>query len=77
MKEDSKKNDITLYEKFNKLAAIIQNFEKQIGYENYNYRYLRNNCINLKDSIRSYFNGKEETFYKQILPFIIDQALLP
>ena len=76
MKEDCKKNDIILYEKFNKLAAIIQNFEKQIGYEDYNYRYLRNNCINLKDSIRSYFNGKEETFYKQILPFIIDQALL-
>ena len=51
MKEDRKKNDITLYEKFNKLAAIIQNFEKQIGYEDYNHRYLRNNCINLKDSI--------------------------
>ena len=59
-----------------KLSAIIQNFEKQIGYEDYNYRYLRNNCINLKDSIKSYFNGKEETFFKQILPFIIDQALL-
>ena len=55
---------------------MIQNFEKQIGDEDYDYRYLRNNCINSKDSIKSYFNGKEETFYKQILPFIIDQALL-
>ena len=51
MKEDSKKNDITLYEKFNKLAAIIQNFEKQNGDKDYDYRYLRNNCINLKDLI--------------------------
>ena len=74
MKEDCKKNDITLDEKFNKLSAIIQNFEKQNGNEDYDY--LRNNCINLKDAIKSYFNGKEETFYTQILPFIIDQALL-
>ena len=59
-----------------KLSAIIQNFEKQNGDKDYDYRYLRNNCINLKDAIKSYFNGKEETFYTQILPFIIDQALL-
>ena len=55
---------------------MIQNFEMQIGDEDYDYRYLRNNCINSKDLIKSYFNGKEETFYTQILPFIIDQALL-
>ena len=30
---------------------MIQNFEKQIGDEDYDYRYLRNNCINLKDLI--------------------------
>ena len=76
MKEDCKKNDIILYEKFNKLAAIIQNFVKQNGDKDYDYRYLRNNCINLKDSIKSYFNGKEETFYTRILPFKINQALL-
>ena len=51
MKEDCKKNDIILDEKFNKLATMIQNFEKQIGDEDYDYHYLRNNCINLKDSI--------------------------
>ena len=55
-----------------KLSAIIQNFEKQNGDEDYDYY----NCINLRDAIKSYFNGKEETFYTQILPFIIDQALL-
>jgi len=31
LKEDCKKNDITLDEKFNKLSSIIQNFEKQNG----------------------------------------------
>ena len=72
LKEDCKKNDITLDEKFNKLSSIIQNFEKQNGDEDYDYY----NCINLRDAIKSYFNGKEETFYTQILPFIIDQALL-
>ena len=45
------KNDITLDEKFNKLSAIIQNFQKQNGDEDYDYRYLRNYCINLKDAI--------------------------
>ena len=59
-----------------KLSAIIQNFEKQNGDEDHDYSYLRNNCINLKDSIKSYFNGKEETFYTRILPFKINQALL-
>jgi len=76
LKEDCKKNDITLDEKFNKLSAINQNFQEQNRDEDYDYHYLRNNCINLKDAIKSYFNGKEETFYTQILPFIIDQALL-
>ena len=47
-----RKNDIILDEKFNKLATMIQNFEKQIGDEDYDYRYLRNNCINLKYSIK-------------------------
>ena len=60
------KNDITLDEKFNKLSAIIQTFQKQNGDEDYDYRYLRNNCINLKDAIKSNFNGKEETFYTKI-----------
>ena len=55
---------------------INQNFQEQNRDEDYDYHYLRNNCINLKDAIKSYFNGKEETFYTQILPFIIDQALL-
>ena len=35
MKEDCKKNDITLDEKVNKLSAVIQNFEKQNGDEDY------------------------------------------
>ena len=77
LKEDCQNNDISLEEKFQKLSAIIQIFEKQNGDEDYNNKYLKNNCINLKEAIKNYFGEeKKEKFYKDLLIFIIEQALL-
>ena len=77
LKEDCQNNDISLEEKFQKLSTIIQIFEKQNGDEDYDNIYLKNNCINLKEAIKNYFGEeKEEKFYKDLLIFIIEQALL-
>lgn len=76
LKDDCLKKDISLETKFQKLSTVIQNFEKQNGNEDYNNKYLKNNCINLKSAIKSYFNNKEENFYTELLPFIIEQGLL-
>ena len=77
LKEDCQNNDISFEEKFQKLSTIIQIFEKQNGDEDYNNKYLKNNCINLKEAIKYYFGEeKEEKFYKDLLIFIIEQALL-
>ena len=67
---------ISLDDKFQKLSSIIQDFEKLNGNEDYNNKYLKKNCMNLKSAIKSYFKDKEENFYKELLPFIIEQSLL-
>ena len=67
LKEDCQNNDISLEEKFQKLSTIIQIFEKQNGDEDYNNKYLKNNCINLKEAIKNYFGEeKKEKFYKDL-----------
>ena len=76
LKEESENKDISLEEKFQKLSTLIQTFEKQNGDEDYGDKYLKNNCINLKEAIKHYYENEEEKFYKDILPFIIEQALL-
>ena len=76
LKDECKNENIPIKEKFQKLSTIIQNFEKQNGDEDYDEEYLQNNCINLKEAIKSYFNDQEENFYKILLPFIIEQSLL-
>ena len=76
LKEDCQNNDISFEEKFQKLSTIIQIFEKQNGDEDHNNKYLKNNCINLKEAIKHYYENEEEKFYKDLLIFIIEQALL-
>ena len=76
LKDECKNENIPIKEKFQKLSTIIQNFEKQNGDEDYGKKYLKNNCINLEEAIKSYFNNQEENFYTKLLPFIIDQSLL-
>ena len=76
LKEECQNKDISLEEKFQKLSIIIQDFEKQKGDEDYDEKYLKNNNINLKQAIKSYFKNNEETFYIKLLPFIIEQSLL-
>jgi len=76
LKSFSENEKISLDDKFQKLSSIIQYFEKLNGNEDYDNKYLRNNCMNLKSAIKSYFKDKEEDFYKELLPFIIDQSLL-
>ena len=76
LKEECQNKDISLEEKFQKLSEIIQIFEKQNGDEDYDDKYLKNNCINLKKAIKYYFGDEEEKFYKDLLIFIIEQALL-
>ena len=76
LKDECKNENIPIKEKFQKLSTIIQNFEKQNGDEDYGKKYLKNNCINLEEAIKSYFKDKEQNFYKELLPFIIEQSLL-
>ena len=76
LKDDCQNKDISLEDKFQKLSTIIQNFEKQNGDIDYDSYFLKNNCINLKEAIKSYFNNKEENFFTKLLPFIIEQSLL-
>ena len=76
LKDDCLKKDISLDTKFQKLSSTIQLFEKQNGNKDYENEYLNNNCMNLKDAIKSYFKNEEEKFYTELLPFIIEQGLL-
>ena len=76
LKSSSENENISLDDKFQKLLTIIQDFEKQNGNEDYNNKYLKNNCMNLKSAIKSYFKDKEQNFYRELLPFIIEQSLL-
>jgi len=76
LKSECQNKDISLEEKFNKLSTIIINFEKQHGNEDYYSHSLSNKCMNLDLAIKYYFKDKEENFYTNLLPFIIDQSLL-
>ena len=76
LKSSSENENISLDDKFQKLSTIIQDFEKLNGNEDYNNKYLKNNCMNLKSAIKSYFKDKEQNFYRELLPFIIEQSLL-
>ena len=76
LKSSCENENISLDDKFQELSIIIQDFEKINGNKDYDNKYLKNNCMNLKKSIKSYFKDKEENFYKVLLPFIIEQSLL-
>ena len=73
LKNECENKNFSLEVKFQKLSLIIQEFEKQNGDEDYHKRCMN---INLKEAITSYFEDKEDKFYSNILPFIIEQALL-
>ena len=76
LKDSCQNENISLEEKFQKLSSLIQYFEGLNGDDDYYDKYLKNNCINLKKAIKSYFKDKIEIFFSKILPFIIEQALL-
>ena len=67
-------------EKFQKLSSVIQIFENQHRFNQFNAEDIINlhtkKCIGLENAIKSYFENNEDIFYSKILPFIIDQALL-
>ena len=67
-------------EKFQKLSSVIQIFESQHRFNQFNAEDIINlhtkKCIGLENAIKSYFENNEDVFYLKILPFIIDQALL-
>ena len=67
-------------EKFQKLSSVIQIFESQYRFNQFNAEDIINlhikKCIGLETAIKSYFKDNEDYFYTQILPFIIEQALL-
>lgn len=66
-------------EKYQKMASVIQIFESQHRFNQFNQEDIINlhikKCIGLETAIKSYFNENEEKFYTEILPFIIEQAL--
>ena len=76
LKDECENKDISLEDKFKKLSNIIQKFENQNGDEDYEDCSFQDNCFNLQAAIKLYFANKEEDFYKNLLPFIIDQSLL-
>ena len=76
LKSECQNKDISLEEKFKKLSTVIINFEKLHGNEDYDNYSLSNKCMNLDLAIKYYFKDKEENFYTNLLPFIIDQSLL-
>ena len=76
LKEDCLNKDISLEDKFQKLSTTIQNLQGKKTDGDYGSKYLNNNCINLIDAIKSYFEKKEDDFFTKLLPFIIEQALL-
>ena len=76
LKEDCLNKDISLEDKFQKLSTTIQNLQGKKTDGDYGSKYLNNNCINLIDAIKSYFEKKEADFFTKLLPFIIEQALL-
>ena len=71
---------ITNDEKFQKLTSVIQIFESQHRFNQFNEEDIINlhikKCIGLEKTIKSYFGDNENNFYLTLLPFIIDQALL-
>ena len=76
LKDECENKDISLEDKFKKLSNIIQKFENQNGDEDYEDCSFQDNCFNLQAAIKLYFANKEEDFYKNLLPFIIEQSLL-
>ena len=76
LKEDCLNKDISLEDKYQKLSTTIQNLQGKKTDGDYGSKYLNNNCINLIDAIKSYFEKKEDDFFTKLLPFIIEQALL-
>jgi len=69
----------SLEEKYEILASTIQIFESQHRFNQFNAEDIimlhTKRCIGLKAAIKSYFQDNEESFFTDILPFIIEQAL--
>jgi len=70
----------SLEEKYEILASTIQIFESKHRFNQFNAEDIimlhTKRCIGLKTAIKSYFQDNEENFFSNILPFIIEQALL-
>ncbi len=70
----------SLEEKFLKLSSVIQIFESQHRFNQFNAEDIINlhtkKCIGLQTAISELYKNNEILFYSKILPFIIDQALL-
>ena len=73
-------NKITSQDKFEKLSSVIQIFESQHRFNQFNAEDIINlhvkKCIGLQKAIQTYFSNNEEYFYSKLLPFIIDQSIL-
>ena len=67
-------------EKFQKLSSVIQIFESQYRFNQFNAEDIINlhikKCVGLEKAIRTYFKNNIELFYSKLIPFIIEQALL-
>ena len=80
LKSKTMSDNISSNEKFTSLYLIIQNFQSQNRSDQYIMKDLKGlntkKCIGLEKAIKSYFSKDESVFYKKLLPFIIDQAIL-
>ena len=70
----------SLEEKYEILISTIQIFESKHRFNQFNAEDIimlhTKRCIGLKAAIKLYFQDNEESFFTDILPFIIEQALL-
>ena len=80
LKKVCSSNKISSEEKFERLSSVIQIFESQHRFNQFNAEDIINlhtkKCIGLQKAIKTYFSANEEIFYTKLLPFIIDQSIL-
>ena len=80
LKKVCSSNKISSQEKFERLSSVIQIFEIQHRFNEFNAEDIINlhtkKCIGLQKAIKTYFSANEEIFYTKLLSFIIEQSIL-
>ena len=76
----SKDNNINNFDPFDLLSSVIQIFENKNRFNQFDAKDIiesqSKKCIALNIAIKTHFKNNINFFYLEILPFIIDQALL-